>query len=356
MSPKLSEARIGYAGYSADFSHPGDRRRFSAYAAQKGLAYERAALGSPYDLVLVTHNGDIAGWTARKRREGNRLKFVFELADSYFVQTAPARRFIKGSARFLLGTESRLSPDFYRTLVHACEAADAVICSTLEQREQILRYNPNVVMSFDWFGGDLGAPKADYRRGDRLRLVWEGQSTTVPNLQVLREPLNDLRDKIELHVVTDPVIYRYFGRYAAYPTAKALLGIECPIVMHEWQRGSFDRHITASDLAVIPIETHNALWRGKPENKLVLLWKLGMPVLTTSTPVYERTMAAAGLDMVCENVADWGEKLQRMIDAPAPELERIGLHGREHAGRAYSDAAFRNAFDTAFASVGFDPS
>ena len=42
------------------------------------------------------------------------------------------------------------------------------------------------------------------RRSGKLRVVWEGQSTTLPNLQVIREPLNDLRDKVELHVVTDP--------------------------------------------------------------------------------------------------------------------------------------------------------
>jgi hypothetical protein len=355
MNRKLADARIGYGGYSRDFAHPGDRRRFCAYAEQRGLTYEQAKIDRPYDAVLITHNGDIAGWTARKRRDGDRLRFVFELVDSYFEQKSPMRRFLKGTGRYALGTESRLSPDFYATLTKACEAADAVICSTLEQREAILRYNPNVIVSFDWFGGDLGPPKADYRRSERLRLVWEGQSTTVPNLQVLREPLNDLRDRVELHVVTDPSIHRYFGRFAPYPSRQALQGIECPIVMHEWQRDSFHQHITSSDVAVIPIETRNRLWRGKPENKLVLLWKLGMPVLTTSTPVYERTMAAAGLDLACESSARWGEKLQQMVDASAAELERIGLQGREHARKAYSDATFLSVFDTVFSSIGFGP-
>ena len=41
---KLHNARIGYAGYSRDFSVPGDRRRFAAYARMKGLPIEYAEL------------------------------------------------------------------------------------------------------------------------------------------------------------------------------------------------------------------------------------------------------------------------------------------------------------------------
>lgn len=355
MTRPLREARIGYAGYSADFRHPGDRRRFSAYAEQKGLAYERADISRDYDLVIVTHNGDISGWTERKRREGDRLKFVFELVDSYFVHTSPGRRFIKGIARRLLGTESRLSPDFLKTLIRACEAADAVICSTVEQQETIRRYNPNVFRSFDFFGGDLGSPKTDYTRGEKLRIVWEGQSTTLPNLQVIREPLNDLKDRIELHVVTDPLIYRHLGRFRPYPAMDALKGIECPKIFREWKKDDFSDRIVAADLAVIPIYEPNRLWWGKPENKLVLLWQLGMPVLTTATPVYRRTMAEAGLDMVCEDLADWGAKLERMIAAPAGELAAIGGKARAHALSAYSKEQFQARFDAVFQAVGFDP-
>jgi len=350
---RLSDARIGYAGYSQDFSAPGDRRRFCAYAAERALAYERADPKRHYDLVLVTHNGDVPGWTERKRREGDRLKFVFELVDGYFEQRGLLRRLVKGSARYVLGTDSRLSPDFLTTLIRACATADAVICSTLEQREAIRRYNPNVVMSFDYLAGELGPAKVDYARGDKLRIVWEGQSTTLPNLQVIREPLNDLRDKVELHVVTDPLIYRYFARFAPYRSLDALRGIECAKTFHRWEKSSFSRHITGGDLGVIPIERRNALWWAKPENKLTLLWQLGMPVLTSATPVYQRTMAAAGLDMTCSGQQEWAEKIEAMTRSRAAELERLGQTGRAYAKRAYSREEFIRRFDLAFEAAGF---
>ena len=350
---KLSDARIGYAGYSPDFSGPGDRRRFCAYAADRGLTYERPTLDRTYDLVLVTHNGDLPGWTERKRSEGDTIKFVFELADSYFVHTGAGRRYLKGLGRHFLGTDSRLSPDFLKTLIRACETADAVICSTEEQREAIQRYNPNVFISFDYFADELGPPKDSYGRSGKLKLVWEGQSTTLPNLQVIREPLNELRDKIELHVVTDPLIHRYFGRFSAYPAMNALAGIECDKRFHAWDRATFSRHITACDLAVIPIQRSNALWWGKPENKLVLLWQLGMPAMTSSTPVYRRVMEAAGIDLTCATVAQWRDRLERLIEAKDGERQKAGLQGRAFAERVYSKARFLARFDDVFAAIGF---
>jgi len=350
---RLVDARIGYAGYSRDFSVPGDRRRFAAYAQIKGLAIAAAEPGRPYDLAYITYNSDLPGWVARKRREGDRLKLVFELVDAYFNQANPIRRLLKGSGRFVLGTESRLSPDLRRTLIAACAAADAVICSTEEQRETISRFNPNVFLSFDHFADELGPPKADYRRSGKLRIVWEGQSTTLPNLQVIREPLNDLRDRVELHVVTDPVIHRYFGRFIAYPALAALNRIECDKHFHRWDRASFSSDIIASDVAVIPIERSNALWWGKPENKLVLLWQLGMPVLTTATPVYRRVMDSAGLPMTCATASEWGEQLERLLTADPATLEALGRHGREFAERAYSREEFVARFDRAFESIGF---
>jgi glycosyltransferase involved in cell wall biosynthesis len=350
---KLAETRVGYAGYSRDFSVPGDRRRFAAYARLKGVPIEYAELHRPYDLAYVTYSSDLPGWVARKRAEGDDFKLVFELIDAYFTQSGLVRRLLKGTARRLLGTESRFSPDLQRTLIDACSAADAVICSTEEQRDTIRRHNPNVFISFDHFGGELGRPKADYRRTGKLQIVWEGQSTTLPNLQVIREPLNDLRDKIELHVVTDPLIHRYFGRFSTYPAMKALDGIECEKYFHRWDRSTFSNHVTACDLAVIPIERSNALWWGKPENKLVLLWQLGMPVLTTATPVYRRVMEAAGVDMACATSADWGAQLEWLLKADGPKLEQIGGTCRAYAERAYSEAEFVRRFDQAFAAIGF---
>jgi hypothetical protein len=351
---RLVDARIGYAAYGRDFAGPGDRRRFCAYARQRGLHYDYPELEGDHELVVITQNADLTGWTARKRREGDRLRVVLDLVDPYFEQKRLDERLLKGMGRYWEGRDSRLSPDFLRTLKAACRAVDGVICSTLEQRETILEYNPNVEISFDWFDEELGAPKRDFRREGRLKLVWEGQAGTLRGIQVLRGPLNALKDKVELHVVTDPSVPRWYGRLGTLPATELLAGIECPIRFMPWRKETFSTHITAADLAVIPMDFSHPMFAKKPENKLVLLWKLGMPVLAGPTPAYRRTMSAAGLDMVCETERDWTEKLAALAHAPADELAELARRGRDHALSAYDEAAFRAPFDRMFSGLGFE--
>jgi hypothetical protein len=52
------------------------------------------------------------------------------------------------------------------------------------------------------------------------------------------------------------------------------------------------------------IDLSDPVISAKPENKPMLLWRFGMPVITSATPAYRRCMEAAGLDLVCESVDD----------------------------------------------------
>jgi hypothetical protein len=359
---KLSDTRIGYAGYSSDWRAPGDRRRFCAYAAHRRLTFERARLSRNFDVVLVTHNGDIAGWTARKRREPAAFKFIFELVDSYLLRTNRAERLLKALGRFAMGTESRLSPDFLRTLVDACETADAVICSTEEQRDTIRRYNPNVFTSFDYFGDELGPPKSDYSGSSKLRLVWEGQSVNLSSVASIAESINNLKDKVELHIVSDPRVPRFFNRYAAYSAKRALKKIKCEIVFHPWQRDSFSSQITSADVAIIPIDPANAFAWGKPENKLIMMWQLGMPTLASPTPAYTRAVHEAGMvrdvsthtNLLCGDTFWWWVGLARTMPDRPNNRQRIGETCRAFAERAYSREEFLRRFDAVFEAIGFE--
>jgi hypothetical protein len=350
---RLSEARIGYGGYSRDFSRPGDRRRFSAYARQRGLTYEYPDLKRDYDLVVLSQNADLTGWTERKRREGDRLRLVIDLVDPYFQQKRLDERLLKGIGRFVEGRDSRLSPDFLSTLRKVCRAADGVLCSTIEQRETILQYSPSVEISFDWFDDELGPPKRDFPRDGPLKLVWEGQAGTLRSIQTLRGPLNALKDKVELHVVTDPSVPRWYGRLGTLPATELLAGIDCPVRLTPWEKETFSGHITAADLAVIPMDFSHPMFAQKPENKLVLLWKLGMPALAAPTPAYRRAMGAAGLDMICETEREWTQQLAALADAPGDTLGGLASRGHDHALGAYGEAAFRAPFDRMFESFGF---
>lgn len=353
---KLTDARIGYAGYSPHLTGPGDRRRFCSYARHRHIDYEPANLAREYDLVVVTHNGDVAGWTKRKLQQGERLRCVFELVDSYLTHRGLVRRLAKGTARYALGIDSRLSSDFLRTLERACSVADAVICSTEQQRAAILQYNKNVVVSFDHFDDDVGLPKSRYERGGKLKIVWEGQSATLPNLQLIRDPLNRLKNEVELHVITDPLAYRYFGRFFARKSTDFLRGFECDVHFHDWDIANFAALVRSADMAVIPIDPADPFAMGKPENKLVMMWRLGMPTATSPTPAYLQAMREAGIDMTCATPLQWANALERLAAASESELRSIGQQCRAYAEKAYSTAEFLSRFDQAFEAAGLSVS
>lgn len=350
---RLADAKIGYSGYSADGGAPGDRRRFIAWAKQRDLAFEPAQLQGDYDVVYLTHHSDLTGWLHRRRSGGTRARFIFELVDSYFTQDHPISRRVKGLARRVLGVESRLSLDFLRTLERASAASEAVLCSTEEQAAAIRRFNDNVFVSFDHFGAELPAPKQSYRREGRLRIGWEGQAVTLSNVNVIAPVLNALGDRVELHVVTDPTTRRHMGRFGTRLATEILAPITVPKVFHSWRKDTFAEHLKACDVVVIPIDTASAMMRGKPENKLVLLWKLGLPVLVSGSPAYRRTMEAAGVDMVCESLEDWRAALERIAALDVDRLATLAERARSFAETTYSDEHFRAPFDRAFAAAGF---
>lgn len=346
----LRGARIGYAGYSRDWSQPGDRRRFVAYAQHRGLDIEPVDPDRRYDVVVVTHGGNLPLWIRRRRRDPN-LRLVFELIDSYLVLTGAGRSVLKGVARMATGVDAVSYPHFDRTLAAMLRTADAVICSTLEQQSMIRAYNDNVHVSFDYFDAEIGAHKQSFSAKPPLKLAWEGQANTLPNLLSLAPVLNGFGDAIELHVVTDVVRFRHLGRFRPIRSATMLTSLTCPVVFHPWERSTFARDVTAADVAIIPIDLDNPFAAGKPENKLIMLWKMGMPVVVGDSPAYRRAMNGAGIDLVARTASDWRAAIAQLEAMTAAERSAIAEQGSAYAARCYSSAEFLGRFDAVFESI-----
>jgi hypothetical protein len=112
----------------------------------------------------------------------------------------------------------------------------------------------------------------------------------------------------------------------------------------------FSRIVTGCDLALIPIPMHKPFWVGKPANKLLLFWRMGMPTLTSPTPAYIKMMRECGLDMVCSTPDDWKDKLKRyMCDETA--RREAGRKAKAFVDAEYSEEKLLERWDRAFASV-----
>lgn len=350
----LRGVSIGYAPYDPNCAATSDRRRFCRYAALRQLDYD-VALKPRFgdDIVLVSSMSDISGWAALPKHA--RTKLIFELTDSYLAGTdRDMLSLLRGPMKYAAGHLSRFEPSYRQALIRMCRRADAVICSTPEQAESIQRFNPVVFPILDFQSQELTARKTDFGSTGPKRLFWEGMGGNLITLRELKKPLERLASNIplELHVVTDPTMRR-FNAPVPQPSSAKFLRRLLPAVqsfVYPWNPFAVSQLAAGADLGVIPMHRDSAIHWAKPENKLLLMWRLGLPVLTSPTPAYRRTMAAAGLQMTCDNEQEWVDQLGAYLQDESAQ-EQAAAQGRNYAETICGETAIAERWDHALETV-----
>lgn len=346
----LEGRRVGYAPYSADLRAPGDRRRFCYYAERRGVRFEVADPGRSYDVVVVSSTADIGAW--RRYRAGG-AKVVYELIDSYLaLPRLQPRSLLRGVAKFASGETRTLLIDYRRAIEDMVRRADAVVCSTEEQRVEYQRLCPNVHLILDAHTEIVGDPKSDYAVGPTLNLVWEGLPYTLDAFEQVKPVLDELASDgpLALHLITDLRFARYAHRFRRQRTETIASRILPSTYLYEWNPHLLAALVTACDVAVIPLDLSDPFARGKPENKLLLFWRLGMPVVTSASPAYERAMAAAGLDLACRTPAEWKDALGRVLQSEMVRRD-AGTKGRQFVEEQHPEEQLLGRWDRLFESV-----
>ena len=344
--------RIGYAPFSKSFTHPADLRRFAGYARARNLPVEIADPKERYDIVVVSEIADIPLWS--DYRGG---KVVFDFIDSYLaIPRSDPKQFFRGLVWYANGRHSRLRFDFKGAMQTMCARADAVVCTTGEQKSDIGEFCSNVHIILDIHDQVVRSRKQNFSALIPFSLVWEGLPSNIPQLNAIGSMLREIAKNrpLVLNVVTD------VDRPGAIPCLPRIKSADVAfklfdnIVLHRWDEATLSQIITQSDVAVIPIFTGDPLTRGKPGNKLALLWRMGMPVVTSATPSYRHMQYAAGLgDLACDSDADWIAALQRLMTDEVSRRE-AGERGHAYVTKHLNTAKLLTLWDDVFASLGFD--
>ena len=167
MSPP-DGLRIGYFPASPDFGAPSDRRRFVFYARRRGLAFELADPRKEYDLVVLNQRADLSVWS---RDRPGKARIVYEANDSYIsVPASDPKQALRGTFKFLTGQSRRLQLNYRAAVEDMCRRADAVTCSTDEQRAQIEPLCPNTHLILDFQDDEVLARKQSFEGGATLNV------------------------------------------------------------------------------------------------------------------------------------------------------------------------------------------
>ena len=356
----LSSLRIGYTSYPGwNGRHPADRLRFVHVATALGCSVVEATPGGQYDLVVVSDAADVTAWSREPRGPGHP-RLIYDLVDSYLnvgFFNSP-RDVLRGLGKFVVGQSAGLFLDYREAKIAMCRRADAVVCSTPEQQAVLSQYNASVTPILDFTSLMATARKAEYAAGTPFRITWQGLGSNAHTLAVIAEPLRALAREmpIELHLVTQldhPVMLMYHGRRSTVSQMRRLLaGI--PIFFHEWNEFMLNLVSTACDLAVLPIpdsKYSNHMYRYKPENRLCLYWRMGLPVLASATPSHTRTMRDAGQpENLCATADEWAKRLHVMaVDHAARRAAGVG--GRGWVEQAFSDEVLMGRWESVLRRV-----
>jgi hypothetical protein len=347
-SSRKLRPRFGYVPHSSDLSHPGDYRRFPAYARARGFPFEIAQPNRSYEVVVLSEVADIVTWAGYRRG-----KIVYDFIDSYLaVPRSDVKQLLRGAAWFIKGRHKYPVLNFPAALERMCHRADAVVCTTDEQRQAIDGFCSNIHIVLDIHDEILRSTKSNYKAGSPFRVVWEGLPSNIYQLQVIGAALHDIANKypIELVVITDPDLKTFlFGRVKTLDVVQRIFR---NVTFYAWDKITWSDIVTQCDLAVIPIDLKQPLFAGKPGNKLALFWRVGMPVLTSATPAYVRMQKAAGLGKFsCANLQDWSTALELMIQSEEVRRE-AGMKGRAYANRTLSTEVLLQMWDQVLVSVG----
>jgi glycosyltransferase involved in cell wall biosynthesis len=241
-----------------------------------------------------------------------------------------------------------------------CQRADAVVCSTAEQKEDIQPFSQNVRILLDFHFKLMSAVKTDYFVGDTINLVWEGLPSNLKFVSEIKKVLESLskKHKIALHIVTDLKYGKYMDKYCIKQTLPLAKRIFENSYLHEWKAKTFAPTVSSFDMAVIPIPLNkpfgldSSLAIGKPENKLLLFWRMGIPVVVSATPAYKRAMGQCGLSMACQNSDEWFDTLDKYLNDESARRE-AGQKGKAFTEKYYSEEIMLSKWDELFASVLF---
>ena len=322
----LRTARVGYVPYAEDLFGPGDRRRFPFYANARQISFELADPKKDYDVVILSSQADISVWHRYQRG-----KLIYDLIDSYLsVPKKSIKGNLRGVFKFLAGQSKYLQINHWRAIELMCTRANAVVCTTQEQEFMIRKYCNNVHKILDFHEELAFKRKVDYKVEDVFRIVWEGLPQTIGAFKYIKSSLEKISSKynIQIHIVTDRNYFKYLRRFVKRDALLDIQKIIPNIHFHSWRLENLSEIICSCDLAIIPLKMDDPFSIGKPENKLLLFWRMGMPVVVSSSPAYFRAMKEAGLNCTAKNESEWLLLLEYFI---------INERARQNAGRAGYD-------------------
>lgn len=348
----MSKLKIGYVPNSGDMRHPADRRRLVYWARKRGHEIIQD-LDQKHDVLFLSSRTDLTTWTERK----NFTPLILDIVDGYLGEEHLLRDWVRGAGKVIIGHNSGALRPYRKIVSEACELAQAVVCSTVEQAETIIPYCANTHSILDFHEEFPMLPfNREVKTENSPALMWEGLPFTAKGLLLLEDPIFRIAKlrRISLEVVTDLKYPLLLGQYFYRNTEEILQTIPRKLGtnfrMTEWKLEAVVESAKRSHIAVLPLDPAGSLNPLKPENRLLMMWRMGLSTLTSPSLAYERVMRATLIDGICTNSEDWYARISELADSVDKRQESVE-RGQQYIRDTHSEEMLLRAWDKLFESV-----
>jgi hypothetical protein len=322
------QKKIGILPNSVDFSHPQDRRRYVPFLSRFGCEYDTAIFDNSYDILYMSLSCDLNMW-ANYRKKNPNTRIIFDLSDNYLTAGA-FQSFIRSVGHYISGRTKTLMFDYRASIQNILDIADIICVGSVEQKSFIEnRTSGKIIITRDSFE-EFDKPRVikcncDVKSGE-VNICWEGfPHSIIPTIRFIKEFLNEIAESmgvvINIYFITDRKSCKYFGKYMC-EELDVILNREfrsnrkINAFLLDWSIENMLFATMKCDFSIIPV-SDDKFARSKPENKLLLYWYLGLPVITSNIPSYSRLADQFGLSkFCCSSINDWISAAKCLICKP----------------------------------------
>ena len=349
----MRKLKIGYWPLSEDLKSAGDRRRVVFWAKARGHEIV-TDLRQNVDVIIASEKSDFNS----PAFANPKTPIIFDLIDAYLSPLNSYDDLARGIAKRLSGQISGGVKPFSHHVKDFCLSVAAVICSSVEQEKVIRPYNLNTHIILDshdeipFIDAKLNKPKS----GSEIRILSEGQPATIRGVQEISSTLTQLTRTNSLHFdfVTDESYFEFLDKYIKRRTLTLLkkdLGEIFPRVsITPWTLTNLADTARRSSIAMIPSNLSVPMQLLKPENRLLIMWRLGLPCLTSSSPAYIRVTNQAGVNGACKDPETWQLNFNRLLNDSSFAYNEI-VRGQNYLSENHSHRILLEKWDRAIESV-----
>lgn len=339
----MKRLRIGIYPLSSDLTHPGDRRRIASWARSRN---HELIIGESkkVDFIFITEGSDFLRLSQLKGPPK-----IFDLIDGYLSPQLLASDLLRGLLKTAVRQHYTYPRRFSSIVKEACSHMDMVVCSSPEQLATIAPYNSNVRAILDNHS-EFPFLKFRQKSDTQFSLFWEGTTHTLRGLEKLITRFSVGR--MPINIVTDPTHSRLMGKYFKEDVGQRLKRTlkEYPFRFESWSKENVVLNAQKSSLALLPVDLTSSLQILKPENRLLIMFRLGLPCLTTNLASYKRIENYIVAKITCDSYEDWSESIHKFQHNP-DLMEQQVAKGQKYLLENHTEEILYSKWDQAFESL-----